>query len=145
MNSGYRHIRKDLRDLRLWRFLCNFPLLAVLLMFLLDVATGKLFQLDMWDFGIYRVFWVLFCFWAVAGIVLGIPLHTQGCPMCGKRFHARSLSWGFYYTNTFVRKCLHCGLYLSGKNLENVYNKGFNRTPESSGPAKPGKFGGGAG
>ena len=26
-----------------------------------------------------------------------------------------------------------------------VYNKGFNRTPESSGPAEPGEFGGGAG
>jgi len=26
-----------------------------------------------------------------------------------------------------------------------AHNKGFNRTPESSGPAKPGEFGGGAG
>ncbi len=30
-------------------------------------------------------------------------------------------------------------------NMVQAYNKGFNRTPVSSGPAKPGKLGGGAG
>ena len=138
-------IQSDLRDLRIWRFLCNFPLLAVVLMLALDASTGRFLDLDIWEFQLYRVLWFLFCVWAVAGIILGIPLHTQSCPLCGNRFHARTVRWGFNYTNTFVRTCMHCGLNLSGNNLENVYNKGFNRTPESSGPAKPGESGGGAG
>ena len=114
-------------------------------MILLEISFGRLTQVNLGEYQTYRVSWVLFCIWAVASILLGIPLHTQSCPLCGERFHARSLRWGFNYTNTFARKCLNCGLYLSGENLENVYNKRFNRTPESFGPAKPGDRSGGAG
>ncbi len=37
------------------------------------------------------------------------------------------------------------GMHCFGTPCNQTHNKGFNRTPESTGPAKPGEFGGGAG
>ena len=50
----------------------------------------------------------------------------------------------------FARAGFKCSLvHKSNRNVTTIYrlshNKGFNRTPESSGPAEPGEFGGGAG
>jgi hypothetical protein len=38
-----------------------------------------------------------------------------------------------------------CSVFVDSKWFRASHNKGFNRTPESSGPAKPGQLGGGAG
>ena len=47
---------------------------------------------------------IAFC-WMVAFAITGFRLSLFRCPRCGQSFF-----WGSWYTNTFARKCVHCGL-----------------------------------
>jgi hypothetical protein len=43
--------------------------------------------------------------WMIAFAISGFRLSLFRCPRCSKSFYSTSL-----YTNSFARKCLHCGL-----------------------------------
>jgi hypothetical protein len=43
--------------------------------------------------------------WMIAFAIAGLRLSLFRCPRCGRSFFSTSL-----YTNSFARKCVHCGL-----------------------------------
>jgi len=95
-------------------------------MIAIGIAANTFLETDPWKLAVYRIPMSILPFWMIAGLVFGVPLSNQHCPLCGELFHSRSMRWGMYYRNTFARKCLNCGLRLDAKNLEEAYNKQFN-------------------
>jgi hypothetical protein len=74
---------------------------------------------------------------ALVGVIAGTTVFGFGDTFVGTIVTVASIAVPF----SLARVLLGRSPYIAA----NAPNKGFNRTPESSGPAKPGKFGGGAG
>jgi hypothetical protein len=107
-------IKRKLREIRVLRFICHFPLLCLTALIVFASLSP-----DSWETFLVPVIKAV-AFVAVPVFVLGIGIGYMDCPRCGNKYHVNRSSHGFlsrYRFNYFTRKCLNCELNLKGTNI----------------------------
>ena len=118
----------------------------------LSISIGRAFSVGVALIGVYLAVT------SAASVFDWLVAHRQGQREFGELLYTSSASYYSLYSELFLF-VVGILLFVGSSGLTRIFlalrsygidvpdspNKGFNRTPESSGPAKPGKPGGGAG
>ena len=76
------------------------------------LAMSAVCFIDNWS----RIIWFLVLL--PVGIFSSIKFQELDCPNCGKRFYTKKTKNQMFFTNTYARKCTHCGLKINGSNID---------------------------
>lgn len=107
----------EIRRLRFRRAFFMAPMAGIVLCGL-PVALFDAFPLRSYVFATFSVCWPLAAFGFVASIPLGWVISETRCPRCANRFHVGASRRFGVIQNGFTRKCMHCGLWLDGRNVD---------------------------
>src|SRR5262249_47307001 len=117
MATSTQEILSALDGIRKVQFLRNLCIAPLAVVFLVAVCL----PIASWQGSALGTAWQLFTYVAIAGFLLSFGLDWKlsffKCPACRSFFFSGpSPLWG-KVRNTYSRKCLNCGLHISGSNV----------------------------
>jgi hypothetical protein len=115
VNTDKSYKEDKLKKLRRLRFYGNFPILAFIILAVLNVIAPDFIKPLVSLLLGAAVIWFFLTFF------MNFKIYFYRCPRCNERFHLRPLNREtkmVHFYNPFTQKCLNCGLQIDGSNIE---------------------------